>query len=96
MQNDSNLRLVLEQLFSTSFEPVVSTNPENNIVVANGAFVDLVGQDVEELEGINILELIGQRELLPSIQERLDACKQWTQTVNLTGNSGIESSLISK
>lgn len=92
MQNDSNLRLVLEQLFSTSFEPVVSTNPENNIVVANGAFVDLVGQDVDELEGINILELIGQRELLPSIQERLDTCKQWTQTVNLTGNSGIESS----
>lgn len=92
MQNDNNLRLVLEQLFSTSFEPVVSTNRVNNIVVANGAFIDFVGQDVEELEGVNILELTGKSELSTIIQERLDACKQWTQTISLTGMSGTESS----
>ena len=90
MKHDNNLRVVLEQLFATSFEPVVSTNKDNLIVVANGAFIDLVGREVEELEGINILELLEQGELLPSIQERLGVCKQWMQDISLVARSGVE------
>ncbi|MCW8888527.1 MAG: PAS domain S-box protein, partial [Gammaproteobacteria bacterium] len=90
MKNDNNLRAVLEQLFSASFEPVVSTSGDNLIVVANGAFVDLVGQEVEELEGKNILELLEKSELLESIQERLEACHQWIQAISLVSRSGTE------
>ena len=90
MKHDNNLRVVLEQLFSASFEPVVSTNADNFIVVANGAFVDLVGRDIGELEGLNILELLGQVGLLSSIQERLDADMQWFRNITLVGNGGGE------
>jgi len=91
MKHDNNLRVVLEQLFSASFEPVVATSRENRIVVANGAFVDLVGQaSVEELEGLNVLELLDQAYLLPLIQERLDADTHLLQDIIIADSNGSE------
>ena len=91
MKNDNNLRVVLEQLFSASFEPVVATSRENRIVVANGAFVDLVGQaSVEELDGLNVLELLDQAYLLPLIQERLDADTHLLQDIIIADSNGSE------
>jgi len=92
MKKDNNLRVVLEQLFAASFEPVVSTSRDNLIVVANGAFIDLVGRDIEELEGLNILELLERDELLPSIQECIGMGKPWTENITLTASSGGECS----
>ncbi len=90
MKHDNNLRVVLEKLFSTSFEPVISTRQDNLIVVTNGAFIDLVGRDVEELKGLNILELLGLLDLSPSIQKQLGKDAHWSQDVAITINGENE------
>ncbi|MDH3353911.1 MAG: bifunctional diguanylate cyclase/phosphodiesterase [Chromatiales bacterium] len=84
MSNGNSLRAVLEQLFSASFEPVIATSGDNHIIVANGAFFDLVRMDIDELTGEDLLNILKLKSLVDPIEEALISRRVFAQEVSVT------------